>query len=85
MKLFNLGNMPAVDKNVGLENMLQITNESINQLEDNINYFNDSIEELEFFILPGGNELSIRMYKVRVKCSVERFIVSVMDKENLMM
>ena len=40
-ELFNLGNMLAVDKNVSLENMPQITNESINQLEDNINYFNE--------------------------------------------
>ena len=81
-ELFNLGNMLAVDKNVSLENMPQITNESINQLEDHINYFNNSLEELNSFILPGGNELSIRLHKVRVKCrKVERYIVSIMDKE----
>ena len=45
--------------------MLQITNESINQLEDHINYFNNSLEELNSFILPGGNELSIRLHKVQ--------------------
>ena len=81
-ELFNLGNMLAIDKNVSLDNMPKITSKSIKQLEDNINYFNDSLEELNSFILPGGNELSIRLHKVRVKCrKVERYIVSIMDKE----
>ena len=38
-ELFNLGNMLAIDKNVSLDNMPKITNKSIKQLEDNINYF----------------------------------------------
>jgi len=32
--------------------------------------------------LPGGNELSIRLHLVRVKCrKVERFIVKIIDEE----
>ena len=50
----------------------------------NINLYNKSLPELNSFVLPGGNELSIRFHLVRVKCrKVERFIVKILKEESI--
>ena len=83
-QLFNLGNMLAVDIGNKIKDMPKIDIDSVDELEKNINYYNKSLSELYSFVLPGGNELSIRFHLVRVKCrKVERFIVKILDDESI--
>lgn len=83
-QLFNLGNMLAVDENFVNDNMPIVSKESVVELENKINYYNQSLSELNSFVLPGGNELSIRLHLVRVKCrKVERFVVEILDEESI--
>jgi cob(I)alamin adenosyltransferase len=83
-QLFNLGNMLAVDIGSKIKDMPKIDIDSVDELEKNINYYNKSLSELNSFVLPGGNELSIRFHLVRVKCrKVERFIVKTLDDESI--
>ena len=81
-ELFNLGNMLAMDTETEIKGMPQIDMSYVNELENNINFYNKPLSELNSFVLPGGNELSIRFHLVRVKCrKVERFIVKIIDEE----
>ena len=81
-ELFNLGNMLAMDADSEMKGMPQIDMSYVNELENNINFYNKPLSELNSFVLPGGNELSIRLHLVRVKCrKVERFIVKIIDEE----
>ena len=81
-ELFNLGNMLAMDTETEMKGMPQIDMSYVNELENNINFYNKPLSELNSFVLPGGNELSIRFHLVRVKCrKVERFIVKIIDEE----
>ncbi|MAX29521.1 MAG: ATP:cob(I)alamin adenosyltransferase [Candidatus Marinimicrobia bacterium] len=81
-ELFNLGNMLAMDTESEMKGMPQIDMSYVNELENNINFYNKPLSELNSFVLPGGNELSIRFHLVRVKCrKVERFIVKIIDEE----
>ena len=81
-ELFNLGNMLAMDTESEMKGMPQIDMSYVNELENNINFYNKPLSELNSFVLPGGNELSIRLHLVRVKCrKVERFIVKIIDEE----
>ena len=83
-QLFNLGNMLAVDIGSKIKDTPKIDIDSVDELEKNINYYNKSLSELYSFVLPGGNELSIRFHLVRVKCrKVERFIVKTLDDESI--
>ena len=81
-ELFNLGNMLAIDAEINIKDMPSINANNVEKLEKDINYYNDSLSELNSFVLPGGNELSIRFHLVRVKCrKVERFIVKILNDE----
>ena len=81
-ELFNLGNMLAMDTESEMKGLPQIDMSYVNELENNINFYNKPLSELNSFVLPGGNELSIRLHLVRVKCrKVERFIVKIIDEE----
>ena len=83
-QLFNLGNMLAVEAGTDIRNMPRINLGYIEELEKNINLYNKSLPELNSFVLPGGNELSIRFHLVRVKCrKVERFIVKILKEESI--
>ena len=83
-QLFNLGNMLAVEAGTDIKNMPRINTGYIEELEKNINFYNKSLSELNSFVLPGGNELSIRFHLVRVKCrKVERFIVKILKEESI--
>ena len=83
-QLFNLGNMLAVEAGIDIKNMPRINIGYIEELEKNINLYNKSLPELNSFVLPGGNELSIRFHLVRVKCrKVERFIVKILKEESI--
>ena len=83
-QLFNLGNMLAVEVGTDIKNMPRINTGYIEELEKNINFYNKSLSELNSFVLPGGNELSIRFHLVRVKCrKVERFIVKILKEESI--
>ena len=83
-QLFNLGNMLAIDIVTKIKDTPKIDINDVNELEKNINYYNKSLSELNSFVLPGGNELSMRFHLVRVKCrKVERFIVKILDEESI--
>tara|TARA_Y100000590_G_C15367976_1_gene881443 strand:+ start:300 stop:752 length:453 start_codon:yes stop_codon:yes gene_type:complete len=81
-ELFNLGNMLAIDSELNIKDMPSVNAKNIEELEKDINYYNNSLSDLNSFVLPGGNELSIRFHLVRVKCrKVERFIVKILNEE----
>ena len=81
-ELFDLGNMLAIDAGINIKDMPSINADNVEKLEKDINYYNDFLSELNSFVLPGGNELSIRFHLVRVKCrKVERFIVKILNEE----
>ena len=48
-QLFNLGNMLAVDENFVNDSMPIVSKESIVELENKINYYNQSLSELNSF------------------------------------
>ncbi len=74
--------MLAIDGGINIKDMPSINAINVEKLEKDINYYNDSLSELNSFVLPGGNELSIRFHLVRVKCrKIERFIVKILNEE----
>ena len=82
--LFNLGNMIATPNDCINSEMPRITKESIKYLEDQINKYNDQLNPLSSFVLPGGNEINIRFHFARVICRrCERNIVGLIDIEKL--
>lgn len=82
--LFNLGNMIATPSGNVINEMPQITDESIKYLEKKINLFNKQLDSLTSFVLPGGSELNIRFHYARVVCRrCERNIVEILDSEKL--
>ena len=82
--LFNLGNMIATPLDCSNNKMPQITKESIEYLESQIDKYNSELDPLSSFVLPGGNELNIRFHFARVICRrCERNIVNILDVESL--
>ena len=82
--LFNLGNMLATPSDHILNDMPQITKDSIIYLEKKIDFFNNHLNPLSSFVLPGGSELSARLHLSRTICRrCERSILSIVESEKL--
>ena len=80
-ELFNLGTVLA---SIGYDsslNLPKIDNEDILLLESDIDKMNNSLDPLDSFVLPGGNELTLYIHLSRVVCRrAERSVVSVINK-----
>ena len=80
-QIFNLGNMIATED---LKNTSpQITKDDIDELEQIIDDYNNKVESLSSFVLPGGNKLNAFLHLARtVTRRVERKLVSFCNNEN---
>ena len=83
-ELFNLGNMLAtLDEDIKA-GMPKIENSHIENMEKDIDYFNDSLPDLTSFVLPGGSQLNIWFHISRTLCrKCERTVVSLSRKESI--
>ena len=61
----------------------QITENSIYFLENHIDVYNERLDSLSSFVLPGGSKLSIDFHIARVVCRrCERLVVSINENNN---
>lgn len=78
--LFNMGgelSMPNSELN-----LLKV--DRVDWLNDEVEKFNQSLEPLKEFILPGGTEFSARIHMARTVCrTVERYLVALQEKESI--
>jgi len=83
-ELFNLGNMIATKSNNYYKTMPKIDEKSIKNLEKNIEYYNKDLSVLDSFVLPGGDELNVRLHFARTICRrCERLIVQLYNEEKI--
>ena len=79
-QIFNLGNMFATDKLT--DAAPQITIKDIENIEGNIDKYNNDLNDLNSFVLPGGNKLNAYLHLARtVTRRVERRLVNLSTQE----
>jgi cob(I)alamin adenosyltransferase len=79
-ELFNLGNMLATPTEKKSTNMPLVDKESLKLLEQKIDFYNNMLNPLKSFVLPGGHELSSRLHISRTVCRrCERKAVSLLE------
>ena len=66
--LFNLGTMFASSVNNKFEGMPEVSSEDISALEQEIDYFNKSLPNLDSFVLPGGSKINALLHIARTLC-----------------
>jgi cob(I)alamin adenosyltransferase len=64
-ELFDLGADITVPQGAAA---LRVTQEQVDRLEDDCDRFNEPLPELKSFVLPGGTELSARLFVARAVC-----------------
>ena len=80
-ELFNLGNMLATPTEKNTSNMPLVDKKSLKLLEQKIDFYNNMLNPLKSFVLPGGHELSSRLHISRTVCRrCERKAVSLLDE-----
>ena len=83
-QLFNLGTVLAALPEDLTKKMPKITQSDIKWLEDNIDIFNQDLNDLQSFVLPGGSETSTWFHLARTVCRrAERSITALSEKEKL--
>ena len=82
--LFNLGTVLAVCDSEKLGKFPKISGKDITFLENEIDYYNDSLEELKSFVLPSGTLAGSYFHVCRTVCRrVERECVALSQVENI--
>ena len=83
-ELFNIGNMLAtIDGDIS-ENMPQVDLNHIQNLEDEIDIYNNKLPSLKSFVLPGGSQINIWFHLARTTCRrCERLVVKLSNKEQV--
>ena len=83
-ELFNIGNMLAAPSDYQNEKMPKIEKSHIAKLENDIDYYNQSLPTLNSFILPGGSEVNIWFHIARTLCRrCERTVVQLNHNQNI--
>ena len=83
-ELFNLGNMLATPNEINTNNMPCVNKKSLKTIEDKIDFYNNILNPLKSFVLPGGHELSSRLHISRTVCRrCERRAVSLLKEEDI--
>ena len=82
-ELFNLGNMLATPEEFSLDKTIpQISMDSIKKLENEIDYYNEDLNVLKSFVLPGGSQSNIWLHLARtVSRKCERQVVALASDE----
>src|SRR5215472_7593380 len=82
-ELFDLGADLSVPYAAG-DDHLRITDDAIEQVEQEIDQANASLPDLKSFVLPGGTERAARLFLVRAVCRrAERAVLTVPDTNPL--
>ena len=82
--LFNLGTVLAVCDSEKLGKFPKISGKDITFLENEIDHYNDSLEELKSFVLPSGTLAGSYFHVCRTVCRrVERECVALSQVENI--
>ncbi len=83
-ELFNLGNMLAtLDEDIK-KGMPAVDDSHLQNMEDDIDYFNNDLPDLKSFVLPGGSQLNVWFNISRTLCrKCERTVVSLSQNEDI--
>ena len=80
-ELFNLGTVLAATGSEMSADLPRVTEEDVDNLEQDIDKMNEALEPLDSFTLPGGSEVVLAFHQARVVCRrSERNIVTVINK-----
>ena len=80
-ELFNLGTVLAATGSEMSADLPRVTQEDVHNLEKDIDKMNETLEPLDSFTLPGGNEAVLAFHQARVVCRrSERNIVTVINQ-----
>jgi cob(I)alamin adenosyltransferase len=83
-ELFNLGSVLATLPADLHPNQPRITRETIEQLEREIDQFNESLAPLRSFVLPGGTRICAELHVCRTVCRrAERALVTLSHEEEI--
>ena len=81
-ELFNVGNMLATPEEFNLKTMPQISIENVRNLENEIDFYNEKLDVLKSFVLPGGSQSNIWLHLARtVSRKCERQVVELASEE----
>jgi ATP:cob(I)alamin adenosyltransferase len=83
-ELFNLGSILATPPDVVREKAPRVTAGEVEQLERDIDNFNEGLGKLRSFTLPGGSRMNAELHVCRTVCRrVERLTISLSRKEQV--
>lgn len=83
-KLFTVGGQLATPIDKSEKNLVRLVSEDISFLENNIDLFEEKIEPLKQFILPGGTKGASLLHFARSVCRrAERLVTSLSQKEEI--
>ena len=82
--LFNLGTVLAISDSDKLDQFPKVDEKDVDFLENEIDYYNESLEDLESFVLPSGTLAGSYFHVCRTICRrVERNCVALSQVENI--
>jgi cob(I)alamin adenosyltransferase len=83
-KLFDVGSMLATDPDMPLACKFAVTDEDVEKLEQKLDAYNDELEPLNSFTLPGGCMLNAHAHHARAVCRrAERLLVRLSDEQEV--
>ncbi|HFB64791.1 MAG TPA: cob(I)yrinic acid a,c-diamide adenosyltransferase [Aeromonadales bacterium] len=84
-KLFDLGGLIALNQHMDSEETQQyLVEDDLLKLEGWLKEYNESLQPLKEFVLPNGNEASLKMHWARVVCRrVERTLCEINDAQKV--
>jgi len=81
-ELFNVGNMLATPEAFNVKTMPQIKIKNIKKIEDEIDFYNQNLNVLKSFVLPGGSQSNTWFHLARTVCRrCERDVVALASEE----
>ena len=81
-ELFNVGTDLATPLAARWEGMHRVGDTEVERLEQTIDRFNDELEPLKEFVLPGGGKVGAFLHQARTVCRrAERRVIPVLDEQ----
>ena len=82
--LFNLGSLLACLPEDVMPQMPRVTQADVDKLESSIDQWNETLEPLRSFVLPGGARINSDLHMCRTICRrAERLVVALMNDEEV--
>ena len=80
--LFNVGTDLATPAAARWEGMHRVGDVEVQRLEDTIDRFNEALDPLKEFVLPGGGKVGALLHQARTVCRrAERRVIPVLDEQ----